>query len=140
MPRRLMERAWAGLLALATAGCASVAPLTPVDLAESGWTIRSGQAIWRPSANRPELVGDLLIAWRGDGSGFIQFSKALPMVEARMNASGWRVDYPSVRRHRAGRGSPSSRILWFQLLRVARLGQTSVTNTSTGECIEAHLE
>jgi hypothetical protein len=140
MPPRLMERAWAGLLALATAGCATVAPLPPVDLAEPGWTVRSGQAIWRPGAGRPELAGDLLLAWRSEGAGFVQFSKTLPMVEARMDPSGWRIDYPSARRHRTGRGKPSSRILWFQLLRTADEARTAVTDATTGERIEAHLE
>ncbi len=87
-----------GLLVFA-AGCRDLPPLPTVDLAEPGWTVRKAQAVRRPSRQAPEIVGEILVATRGDGRAFVHFSKQLPMQNQRYSRPG----------------QPPARMFWFQL-------------------------
>jgi len=63
------------LLLILGAGCRTANPLPPADFSAPGWRVQQGQAVWKPSASRPELAGDLLLATNVNGNMFIQFSK-----------------------------------------------------------------
>lgn len=103
------------------AGCSTVAPLPPADLAAAGWSIRRGQAVWKLGGNAPEVVGDLIVAVRADTEMFAQFSKApLTVAVARADASSWELDLAMFQRRLAGRGTPDGRFAFFQLARQLR--------------------
>lgn len=99
---------WSGL------SCRTMAPWAPSDLSAPGWQVRQGQAVWKPSRDRPELAGDLLVAVKTNGDFLAQFSKtpfSLASVEAR--GGRWRIEFGP--RSWSGRGAPPDRFVWFQL-------------------------
>jgi hypothetical protein len=138
------------LLLLACAGCRTV-PLPPADFSAPGWMVESGQAVWKPAANRGELAGDLLLATNANGSCFIQFSKMpFPLVTAQTTGGQWRIEFGANEHAWHGQGRPPRRFAWFQLPR-ALLGATPDTpwrftpgtnalwrldNPDTGETVE----
>jgi hypothetical protein len=104
------------LLLTAFGGCLTGPPLPKVNLAEPGWNVRQGQAVWRPKKNAPEIAGELLAATRADGSAFVQFTKTpFPFAIAQMSPRGWKVEFPPQNKHFSAPGSPSGRIVWLQL-------------------------
>jgi hypothetical protein len=147
MPANLL---WPVLL-LFCAGCRTTAPLAPADLSAPGWQVQSGQAVWHPPGNRPELAGDLLLATNADGSCFLQFSKVpFPLVTARISGDQWEIEFGANEHTWHGQGVPPERFAWFQLpgaLRgaspagawhfVAPAGQSwRLENPRTGETLE----
>ena len=133
------------------AGCAAPR-LPPADFAQPGWRVQETQAVWRPRRDAPELVGELLVAVRDDGSRVVQFSKqSLPLVTARSATNGWRLTSPLRSGAYAGSPPPTDRVPWFQLdalpphattsprwdlTRTAEGGWT-LSNPRTGEMLEA---
>lgn len=110
----------AGLLALVSAGCmTSSAPLPPVNLAEPGWTLRQGQALWRIRADAPELAGEVLSATHADGRALLQFTKTpLPFVSVQLATNGvWQVDFIPQQTRYTGQGRPFPRLIWAHLAR-----------------------
>jgi hypothetical protein len=109
------------LLLLTTLGaCVTAPPLPKVDLSAPGWTVREGQAIWRPRRQGPEIAGELLVATRADGSAFVQFTKTpFPFAIAQSSPAGWQIEFPPQNRRFAAPGSPPARIVWFQLAEAA---------------------
>lgn len=105
------------LLLLAGLGCAAApAPLPEVDLSRPGWTVWSGQALWRPGAGRPALAGELIAARRDDGEVLVSFSKPpLPLFTAQAAGGRWRIDFVAKGRAYGGRGRPPRRFVWFRL-------------------------
>ncbi len=104
-----------GLMVFAT-GCRDLPPLSKVELAGPGWTVRKAQAVWHPSHQAPEIVGEILVATRGDGSAFVHFSKPpFTMVIAQAATNRWQLDLPMQNRRDSGPGQPPARMLWFQL-------------------------
>ncbi len=90
--------------------------LPPVDLAAPGWSIRHGQAIWKPSANEAEIAGELLLAVNADGRVLAQFSKSpFTLVEAQVTPGRWRIEFPLRRQSASGKGDLPARFVWFQL-------------------------
>src|SRR5215471_693596 len=76
-------------LAAALAGCQST-PLPKINLAEPGWTVRQGQAIWRAGTGIPDMAGDLLVATNTNGRTLIQFTKTpFPMIVAQATTNAW---------------------------------------------------
>src|SRR5687768_6419551 len=72
----------AGMAALN--GCRTPANLPAVDLAQPGWQVRQGQAVWTTGVSGPELAGELLWATHPDGRFVLQFLKTpITMVEAQ---------------------------------------------------------
>ncbi len=143
------------LLIAWTVGCASRTPLPPVDLAEAGWRLHRGQAVWKFRDDSPEVVGDLLVAVRDDARMFAQFSKGpLTVAVARTEASRWEIDLPMFQRRTAGRGEPDGRFAFFPLagqLRdgevpspwqysVAPDGRWRLDHSRTGESLEGFWE
>lgn len=153
--RALVATAFLALLVAVLGGCATLPPLPAVDLSAEGWTIRRGQAVWRPGADAPEIVGDLIVAVREDGGMFAQFSKTpLTVAVARANATGWELDLAMFDRRVAGRGEPDARFALFQLARVQRGpelprtwrfdvsqdGRWRLANDRTGEFMEGYWD
>jgi len=99
------------------AGCATP-PLPPANLSAAGWSVQPGQAVWRPTRNRPEIAGDLLMATNRDGDCFIQFSKTpLTLATAQIAAGRWQLQFGNDQYSWRGGGSPPDRFVWFQLPR-----------------------
>ncbi len=102
-------------LTIALLGCSTPSPRAP-NLAEPGWAIRQGQAVWKPAGARPELAGELLLAVRGQDEMFLQFSKTpFPLVTANSTPESWQIEFAAQKPHYSGRGQPPSAILWFIL-------------------------
>lgn len=109
-----------GLLALVLlfTGCSTVR-LPPADFTSPGWEVRQTQAVWRPNAAAPELIGELLVAGHPDGRRLVQFSKqGLPVVTAQTTADAWQIGSSLRRRIYSGRGAPPDRVPWFQVTRL----------------------
>src|SRR5262249_4146464 len=104
------------LLLLSLAGCRSLAPLPPANLAEPGWTVRHGQAVWHLPSSLREVAGGLIVAPRPDGRSFVQFSKTpFPLVTGQLLPGKWQVESPPQNKRYAGRGKPPTRLIWLQL-------------------------
>jgi hypothetical protein len=125
----------------------------PVDLNAPGWQTRTGQAIWKPNRSKPEIVGDLILSLDQHGNAYLEFSKAFPIVHARLTVDAWQIEFPPQNKRYAAPGKPPARISWLQLLRistgagitkgwdVSERSENSITlsNANTGEVIEAHF-
>ncbi len=125
----------------------------PIDLSAPGWQTRTGQAIWKPDRSKPEIVGDLLLSSDQKGNAYLEFSKAIPIVHARLTPEGWQIEFPPQNKQYAAPGKPPARVSWLQLLQVwtgaknakrwtvAERTESSITlsNAKTGEVIEAHF-
>lgn len=134
-------------------GCRTIAPLPPANLAEPGWTVRQGQAVWRAKHDAPEIAGEILVATRGDGRAFVQFTKTpLPFAVAQRTRESWQVEFPIQNRRYSGRGNPPARLVWLHLpdcLAGTRLAkawscehsgeQWRLENAATGELLEGYL-
>jgi hypothetical protein len=99
--------------------CRTANSLPPADFSSPGWRLRQGQAVWKPSASRPELAGELLLAVNTNGSYVIQFSKTpFTLASAESMDGRWQIDFGSGRHSWHGRGQPPRRFAWFQLSRI----------------------
>ncbi len=118
---RRITRHFAGILGvtcLAT-GCATVGPLPQADLAQPGWEVHQGQAVWHLPKGQREIAGEVIVAARKDGNAFVQFSKSpFPLVIARATPGRWEVEFPPQNKRYAGRGAPPRRLLWLYLPRM----------------------
>ncbi len=149
------EGGWAAcfcLIAFLTASCRTPT-FQQVDLSAPGWQNRTGQAIWKPDGSKPEIVGDILVASDAEGNAYLQFSKALPIVSARLTRRSWQIEFPPQNKRYAAPGNPPARIGWLQLLRALNgheipspweitertPGSLTLLNGRTGERIEAHF-
>lgn len=76
--------------------------------------MRQGQAVWKPSQDRPELAGDLLLAVNANGDNVIQFSKTpFTLASAQVAEGRWQIELAG--HSWRGQGAPPARFLWFQL-------------------------
>ena len=117
----------AGSLVL-IAGCASPAggkSAPPLDTSAPGWTVRQGQALWQPDDKKPEIVGDVVLSTHPSGMSYIQFSKTLPILSARLYPDGWEFENTPENKRYSGSGKPPNRIAWLQLLSVLDGQETS---------------
>jgi hypothetical protein len=105
------------IFVLSLSGCATT-PLPPTNLSAPGWTIQQGQAVWKPTASRPDIAGDLLMATNTDGDCFIQFTKT-PFTLATVQVSGgrWQLQFGNDQYSWRGNNPPPTRFVWFQLPR-----------------------
>lgn len=107
------------LLLVLAAGCRTAARLPRADLTAPGWRVQSGQAIWKPSARRSELAGDLLLATNVNGNFFVQLTKdPFPVVTAESMDGQWQIEFGADEHSWRGRGEPPARLIWFQLPQV----------------------
>ena len=133
------------------ASCRTAPPLPPADFSSPNWRVRQGQAVWKPSKNRPELAGDLLLATNANGNYVIQFSKTPFTLAAAQVADGaWQIEFGNARHSWSGRGAPPARFAWFQLPRSLAANEPGrpwiftrqaddswrLENTRTGEMLE----
>lgn len=131
--------------------CRSLPPLPPADLSAPGWQVQQGQAIWKPTRERPELAGELLLATNRSGDFFLQFSKTpFTLATAQVMSGQWQIEFGSGDYFRRGRGEPPPRFGWFQLpsalggatlARAWRFERTDasfwrLSNQRTGESLE----
>src|SRR5262249_48882507 len=127
----------------------------PVDLSGPGWTVREGQAVWRPRAGAEGIAGDLLVATHSDGRSVVQFTKTpLPFIVAQRTAHGWQAQIVPRNKTYSGRGEPPARLLWLHLPSALTGGRvpdvfrftTNATGgwrferSAAGECLEGYLE
>src|SRR5262245_61422206 len=84
------------VLAISTLTACRTVPLPPANLAEPGWVLREGQAVWRPNREAPELAGDILLATNISGRTFVQFTKTpFPLVIVQSTTNSWQIEAPS---------------------------------------------
>jgi hypothetical protein len=140
------------LLALALCvSCRTAPPLPPADLSAPGWRVQQGQALWKPTKDRPRLAGDLLLATNTDGSYFVQLTKTpFTLVTAESFAGRWQIEFGAGEHSWRGTGIPPERFAWFQLPRALLDGKTAgpwsfenvganswrLENPKTGETLE----
>lgn len=89
--------------------CGCQTPQMPViDLEETGWKEKTGQALWyRPGA--PRMAVDIHFAKR-EGGSWLQLSKGgLPMATVTLTPNGWELDGSLFGRKVGARGKPPSR-------------------------------
>ncbi len=104
---------------LVCVSCRTATSLPPVDFSSPGWRLRQGQAVWKPSKNRPELAGDLLLAVHTNGNYLIQFTKTpFALASAQVADGRWQIDFGAGQHSWSGQGAPPARFVWFQLARV----------------------
>lgn len=142
------------ILLVLLASCRSLSPLPPANLAETGWTVRHGQAVWKSGADTPELAGEIVVATRTDGRTFTQFTKSpLPFVVAQTTTNAWQIEFAAENRRWAGRGNPPSRLGWLHLARCLSGmnppkdwsfrkgddGMWRLENSKTGETLEGYV-
>jgi len=122
---------WPGLLVMVgLAGCATPPAPAPstMDLSAPTWTIREGQAVWKPRPDRAGIAGDLMVALCQDGRSLVQFSKTpVPIALAELGSNNWRVTFAAERRTKQGAGAPPDDVLWLQFPD-GLLGRHSTTN------------
>ncbi len=106
------------LTALICAGCRTARPLPSADFSAPGWTVRQGEAVWKPSSRRSELTGDLLLATNANGDCFVQFSKIpFPLATAQVAGGQWQIEFGANKYSWHGHGAPPARFSWFLLPR-----------------------
>ena len=105
------------LLALVfCASCTTNKTLPTADFSQPGWRVLEGQAVWKPSNNRPEMAGDLLLATNVNGNYFVQLTKSpFPVVTAMDMNDHWQIEFGVDQHSWRGRGNPPERFVWFQL-------------------------
>lgn len=128
--------------------------LPPLNLSEPGWTLRQGQAVWRPNSRSPEIAGELLVATHFDGRAFVQFTKTpLPFVVAQITTHSWQIQFVPENRTFSGRGRPAARLIWLHLpgclagappppplaWQPSGTGNWRLQHRSTGESLEGYL-
>jgi hypothetical protein len=153
-PKICRHSAFALLALILCVSCRTTHRLPPADFSAPGWRIQQGQAIWKPAKNRPELVGDLLLATNANGNCFVQFSKnPFPLATAQVSGDRWQIEFGTEGHFWRGRGATPDRFVWFQLPR-ALLAKNAgrhwqferettnawrLTNPRTGEILEGYL-
>jgi hypothetical protein len=108
------------LISLVLVGCASLPQknLAPLDTSAPGWTVRQGQAIWKPGEDKPEIAGDVVVSLHPSAGSYVQFSKTLPILSGRLAPEGWEFHTIPEEKRYSGGGNPPRRIVWLQMLRV----------------------
>lgn len=147
---------WLALaIVFAVAGCRTIPPMPAANLSQPGWKLRQGQAIWKTSADAPEIAGELLFAENSDGRTVLQFSKnPIPFVNVQTSNELWQIEFVPQKRNFSGRGEPTRRLVWVHLARAFQGGKTmrafqftpgtggdfTFENRSTGELISGFLQ
>lgn len=103
-------------LVLLSGGCMTSPDKTLFAASGPGWTVRQGQAIWRPGVKYPELAGEIVLAQNPDGHSSLEFTKTLlPVTLAQTTKTNWLIQFPPQRLGFSGRGQPPQRFTWLYL-------------------------
>ena len=153
---RFALRALAELLVLMSlCACQTIGTISPIDLAEPGWRVRQGQAVWRVPGKGPELAGEMVLATNADGRCFLEFAKVpFPLVRARSGGARWEIEFPPQKLFFAGGGPPPRRLAWLQVCRglagkevgapwrfeLRADGSWRLDNSRSKETVEGYLE
>ncbi|MHB8520947.1 MAG: hypothetical protein ACYDH9_09320 [Limisphaerales bacterium] len=128
--------------------------MPPADFSAPGWRVQQGQAVWKPTQNKPELAGEVLLATDARGDFFVQFAKTpFTLATARVMDGEWEIEFGSGNYSRSGRGEPPARFVWFQLPRALAGASVSggwlferaaphawrLKNSRTGESLEGYF-
>ena len=106
------------LLLCSAVSCRTIAPLPAVNLAEPGWTLRQGQALWRSKRDAPEIAGEIIFATHRDGRTLLQLTKnPLPFVTVQTAGDAWQIEFVPQQRRFSGKGVPTKRLPWVHLAR-----------------------
>jgi len=134
--------------------CGTARPLPAVNLAEPGWRVQQGQAVWRTRKDAPEVAGELMVATHSGGRAFLQFTKTpLPFVVAQTTTNAWQIQFVADNRTYSGSGQPPAQLAWLQWVRCltgstpaaawdwqkSEDGRWRLENRSTGEMLEGYL-
>jgi hypothetical protein len=134
--------------------CRTAPSLPSVDLAEPGWRVQQGQAVWRARKDSPEIAGESLLATHPGGRTFLQFTKTpLPFVVAQTTTNAWQIEFVADNRTYSGRGRPPAQLAWLQWARCLAGSVPSsdwkwqrydgsrwhLENPTTGEMLEGYL-
>lgn len=104
------------LLVMVLLSCSTGVRLPEVDLSAPGWTVWSGQALWKAEADRPAIAGEIVLARHNNGDVLISFAKPpLPIFTAQTSGKRWKIDFIHTQRTHSGTGGPPSRFIWFQI-------------------------
>jgi len=131
-----------------SSGCRLPSHLPKFDTAESGWTQRQYQVVWKANKDAEEMVCDVAEGHHPDGRAYVEVSKPpLTLVSVRVAAPQWWVEYGP--RPRSGSGRIGGQIphLWVLVatqntnqtdLKVSRSASGVFTweSRSSGERIE----
>jgi hypothetical protein len=141
-------------LLVGAVGCSLIPPLPAANLAEPGWRVREGQAVWRMNRDAPEIAGEILLATRSDGGAFVQFTKTpFPFLIGQTTTNRWQAELPTQNRRYTGHGNPPKRLIWLYLPRVLAgsappkgwqwrdlgEGRWRLDNPKTGEMVEGYF-
>jgi hypothetical protein len=151
-----MMRLFMAVAAVLLAGCAGGPrpERAAADLSAPGWEVRQGQAVWRPDAGKPEIVGDVVVATHPSGSASVAFSKTLPIVSGTLSPGGWEIEFAPEGKRYSGRGNPPKRLVWLQMLQALEGGEAparwnlirpskdfiGLENLESGERLEVHFQ
>lgn len=161
--RRIRKKGLSGVVALAgllllsqfCASCRSIAPFASVDSSEPGWRVQQGQAVWKLAKHKPELAGEIMLAWHDDGRCLVEFSKTpFPLVRAKVSVTRWEIEFPPQKLHFSGGGKPPARLAWLHLMQALTgkpvappwhfesrpNGGWRLENPRRGESVEGYLE
>ncbi len=97
-------------------GCSSVTPLPEVDLNAPGWTVWTGQALWKAEASQPAIAGEIVLARHQNSDVLISFAKPpVPIFTAQTYGKRWTIDLIHNQRSHSGTNGPPARFVWFQI-------------------------
>ena len=114
----LQKKFWLTLAAftLLGGGCMTSPDKTLFSTTGPGWTVRQGQAIWKPGLKYPELAGEIVLAQNPDGRSSLEFTKTLlPVALAQTTKTNWLIQFPSQPLGFTGHGRSPQRFVWLQL-------------------------
>jgi len=106
-----------GSLFVTVISSCSTGPLLPeVDLSAPGWTVWTGQALWKAEADRAAIAGDIVLARHNNGDVLISFAKPpVSIFTAQTSVNRWSIDLIYTQRTHSGAGNPPSRFVWFRV-------------------------
>jgi hypothetical protein len=109
--RRIIHSILFSVLLSLLPACRTTSTLPPVNLSESGWAVRQGQAVWRSKKEAPEIAGELLVATNLNARSMVQFIKTpLPLVVAQTTADSWQIHFVPNNKTFSGQGTSPSRL------------------------------
>lgn len=111
------QRLLGGLLCVMLLSSCSTSVLLPeVDIAAPGWTVWSGQALWKAAAERPAIAGEIVLARHDNGDVLINFAKPpVPIFTAQSSGANWKIDFIYNQNTYSGTDGAPSRFVWFRI-------------------------